>query len=99
MTGLENLAAWIAIGFLASVVAMIWPFRRGFSGIAINAFVGIVGAVAFAVLGYSFGLYWFTAPVSLGVAALGAIAALALTHFTYVRLLHPPHPPARGRQA
>ena len=83
---------WIAIGAAASLAAMIWPFRRGALGVALNLLTGIGGAIGMALVSY---LVWpspHTAPARLLFAAIGAIGALWLVHAAWSKY-------ARGRTA
>src|SRR5579859_6001580 len=83
----NSLLAWVAIGAGASLAGMIWPFRRGIVGVVINLLVGIGGAVFLAVLSYAV-LPRSSDPLTtarLLFAAVGAIAALGLTHAVWLR--------------
>ena len=72
----------MAIGAAAALAGMIWPFRRGAIGIAVNLVAGIGGAllaalVSLAVLpreGHA------QSPGRLLFAACGALASLAVVH-------------------
>jgi hypothetical protein len=90
--------AWIAIGIGASLAAMIWPFRRGALGIAVNLVAGMGGAVGAGMLSYAI-LPWARhqdTPVRLFFAALGALGALVAVHVAYRRHIAPAAARARG---
>ncbi len=90
MSGLEVIFAWIAIGFAASIVGWIWPFRRGVAGIVLNVLVAVTGAVGLGLLGYFFGAYGKQfALTSMLFAAVGAIGATTLAHVVWARVVHP----------
>ena len=92
MSGFEVLLAWIGIGLAASIAAMIWPMRRGVAGIAINATIGIGGALSLGLLGHFLHLYGRLASAqSFFFAAVGAILALTISHISWWRGLsrHP----------
>ncbi|HEY4013795.1 MAG TPA: hypothetical protein VGM06_10680 [Polyangiaceae bacterium] len=78
----DSVLGWMAIGAAASLGGMIWPFRRGVSGVFANLFVGIVGAVGLALL--SIPIYGPDRPhammARLGVSAVGALLGLWLVH-------------------
>jgi uncharacterized membrane protein YeaQ/YmgE (transglycosylase-associated protein family) len=83
----SSLFAWIAIGAAASLAGMIWPFRRGLTGVIVNLVVGAGGAVLVALLSYAV-LPRSSDPLTtarLLFAAVGAIAALGLTHAVWLR--------------
>ncbi len=96
MSAMAVLVGWVAIGFGASIAGWIWPFRRGLSGILLNAAISILGAVGFGLGGYGLGLYALSAPLSFGFAVLGAIATNVAAHFAY---LHRPQATPRGGKA
>ena len=83
----DSVLAWIAIGAGASLAGMIWSFRRGALGIAVNLLAGIAGALLAALASYAF------LPVEsagserarLFYAALGAIAMLGIVHAAWSR--------------
>ncbi|MCL2450630.1 MAG: hypothetical protein FWD17_16910 [Polyangiaceae bacterium] len=82
-----SLFAWIAIGAGAALAGMIWPFRRGVMGVVINLFVGAAGAVLTALVSYAV-LPHAADPLTtarLLFAAIGAIAALGITHAAWLR--------------
>ena len=86
MTGFEVMLAWVGIGLAASIAAMIWPMRRGVVGIAINAAIGIGGALSLGLLGHFLHLYGRLASAqSFFFAALGAILALTISHIGWWR--------------
>ena len=83
----NSLLAWVAIGAAASLAGMIWPFRRGVVGVVINLLVGASGAVLVALLSYAV-LPRSSDPLTtarLLFAAIGALAALGLTHAVWLR--------------
>jgi uncharacterized membrane protein YeaQ/YmgE (transglycosylase-associated protein family) len=83
----EVLLAWIAIGLAGSIAGWIWPFRRGLSGIVINAVAAMGGAVVFGLLGCGLGFYTLArAGTSLLFAAIGCVVALLLAHLVWARL-------------
>jgi uncharacterized membrane protein YeaQ/YmgE (transglycosylase-associated protein family) len=86
-TNAEMLWAWTGIGLAASIAGWIWPFRRGVSGIVINAATGAAGAVCFGLLGrfLGFDAMRLTA-TSLLFAAVGAVGALMVAHAVWAKL-------------
>jgi hypothetical protein len=76
----DEVLAWIAIGVAASLGGMIWPFRRGAAGIAMNIGVAATGAVGLALLGDAILPLQHRGPLRLLFAALGAVGALLLAH-------------------
>ena len=93
IASVETLVSWIAIGLGASIAAWMWPFRRGVSGLVINALAAVAGAVALGLLGRLLG---FDAPGvgtrSLIFSALGAVGALVLVHLVWARFAQRPIP-------
>ena len=89
---MSHVIGWVCIGLAAAIVGAIWPFRRGVLGFAVNAIVGVCGAVGAALLGVPLGIYasW-QAPLALPIAALGALILLVLTHLVWSRLRHTEH--------
>jgi MFS family permease len=78
----DSLLACAMIGAAASLAGMIWPFRRGALGVAVNLLIGIGGALAGGLLSYlvlPLGAHGDT-PARLLFAALAALAALGLAH-------------------
>jgi uncharacterized membrane protein YeaQ/YmgE (transglycosylase-associated protein family) len=72
----------MAIGAAAALAVMIWPFRRGATGIVVNLVAGIVGALLaalFSLVVLPSGLHGET-PGRLLFAACGALASLGLVH-------------------
>lgn len=85
MMGFDAVLGWAAIGLAASLAGMVWTFRRGALGVAINAVVAMAGAVlvpliSFLVLPPTNGADRHEAPGRLLLAALGALVALAIAH-------------------
>jgi hypothetical protein len=80
MINSDEVLAWIAIGVAASLGGMIWPFRRGAVGVAMNVGVAATGAVALALLGQAILPLQHRGPLRLLFAALGAVGALLLAH-------------------
>jgi uncharacterized membrane protein YeaQ/YmgE (transglycosylase-associated protein family) len=86
---IETAFAWIAIGAAASLAGMIWPFRRGAVGVAVNLLAGILGALLAGLLSYvvlprsSHG----ETPARLTFAALGALAMLGIVHAAWSRVV------------
>ncbi|HEV3192920.1 MAG TPA: hypothetical protein VGY54_20580 [Polyangiaceae bacterium] len=75
------LAAWAFIGAAAALAACIWPFRRGFLGIAVNIGAGVAGAIGATCLGVALGLSPSPrSPRALFLAAIGAFALLGVVH-------------------
>jgi len=94
----DTMLAWVVIGVAASLAGMVWPFRRGAAGVAVNMVAGAAGAIAAGLLSY---LVLPSArpdsePARLFFAALGALAALGLAHAAWTRRVHAssPAPPA-----
>jgi len=86
ITSVETLLSWIAIGLGASIAAWTWPFRRGVSGLVLNAVAAVAGAVGLGLLGHLFGLdAGHAATRSLIFAALGAVGALLLAHLLWAQ--------------
>jgi hypothetical protein len=88
MMGFDTVLGWAAIGLAASLAAMIWTFRRGALGVAINALVAVTGAilvplVSFLVLPHSGGADRHEAPGRLLLAAVGALVALGIAHVVW----------------
>jgi uncharacterized membrane protein YeaQ/YmgE (transglycosylase-associated protein family) len=81
----------IAIGVAASLAAMIWPFRRGASGIALNIVTGVLGATGAALISYAVAPSP-AMPEHLFFAAVGAIAALGMVHALWARRAHERRP-------
>jgi multisubunit Na+/H+ antiporter MnhB subunit len=72
---------------------MIWTFRRGALGVAINALVAIAGAILVPVISFiimppSNGADRHEAPGRLLLAALGALVALAVAHAVWTWRAH-----------
>jgi uncharacterized membrane protein YeaQ/YmgE (transglycosylase-associated protein family) len=83
---MDHVYGWVCIGLAAALGAWIWPFRRGLAGLAVNAGLGVAGAVGGALLGVSFGLLASPRdPLALPVAAVGALALLVIAHFLWSR--------------
>jgi uncharacterized membrane protein YeaQ/YmgE (transglycosylase-associated protein family) len=86
---IDTVLGWTAIGAAAAIAGMIWPFRRGATGIVVNLLTGIAGAFLAALL--SFLVLPPTpgrdAPARLLVAALGAMSALGLVHAVWMHRL------------
>ncbi|MGD0675414.1 MAG: hypothetical protein ABSC94_08350 [Polyangiaceae bacterium] len=87
MFGGDKWLAWVAIGIAAALAGMIWPFRRGAIGVVVNLLAGVAGALVVAALG---GLVLpqtreHDNPARLFFAALGALAALGITHAACLR--------------
>jgi hypothetical protein len=80
----SHVIGWVCIGLAAALVACIWPFRRGFLGVALNVTSAVVGAVAAPVLGLVLGLP-SSDPRGLALAAVGALALLAVVHVSWTR--------------
>lgn len=77
----DTVFASIAIGAAAALAGMVWPFRRGAKGIAVNFAAGIVGALlamlaSFAIMPSGHG----DSSARLLFPAFGALALLALVH-------------------
>jgi hypothetical protein len=84
MNSIGYVVAWACVGLAAALAGCIWPFRAGVTGIAINMFAAVVGAVA---MGYVFiGLGFSESardPQGPMAAAMGALSFLALVHLTW----------------
>jgi hypothetical protein len=85
MMGFDAVLGWAAIGLAASLAAMVWTFRRGAIGVAINALVAVTGAilvplVSFLILPHTTGADRHEAPGRLLLAAVGALVALGIAH-------------------
>ena len=85
----ETVLGWTAIGAAAAIAGMIWPFRRGATGVVVNLLTGITGALLAAL-----GSYLIVpptpvrdTPARLLVAGLGALAALGLVHAAWMHRL------------
>lgn len=86
---MSHIYGWVCIGLAAAFGAWIWPFRRGLAGLAMNAALGVVGAVGAATLAVSLGLLGSsTDPLGLPVAALGALVLLVGAHVLW-SAVHP----------
>jgi hypothetical protein len=48
----ETVLGWTAIGAAAAIAGMIWPFRRGATGVVVNLLTGITGALLAAFASY-----------------------------------------------
>ncbi len=78
----DTLLASMAIGAAAALAGMIWPFRRGATGIAVNLAAGIGGALVGALFGLAVlpsGVHT-RSPGCLLCAAFGALALLGIVH-------------------
>jgi uncharacterized membrane protein YeaQ/YmgE (transglycosylase-associated protein family) len=84
MNALDSVLGWLAIGAAASLAAMIWPFLRGGAGVFIKLVLGPLGAVAGAAISHAI-LPDETPIERLFFAAVGAIAALALSQVAWQR--------------
>ena len=84
MNALDSVLGWLAIGAAASLAAMIWPFLRGGAGVFIKLALGPLGAVAGALISHAV-LPDEPATERLFFAALGAIVALGLSQFAWLR--------------
>jgi uncharacterized membrane protein YeaQ/YmgE (transglycosylase-associated protein family) len=81
---MSTIIGWICIGLAAAFGAWIWPFRRGYVGLALNAGLGVVGAIGAAFLAVALGVMRSSRePAGLAVAALGALAALVIAHLVW----------------
>jgi uncharacterized membrane protein YeaQ/YmgE (transglycosylase-associated protein family) len=95
---MSHIIGWVCIGLAAAFGAWIWPFRRGFAGLALNATMGVLGAVGAALLAVSLGLLGSPGdPLGLAVAAAGALALLVFAHVLW-SLAHPPRPPSHAQR-
>jgi uncharacterized membrane protein YeaQ/YmgE (transglycosylase-associated protein family) len=81
----DAVLGWVAIGAAAALAGMIWPFRRGATGVVINLVTGVAGALLGALLSY------LVLPPSsprgsarLLVAALGALSCLGVVHAAWM---------------
>jgi len=83
----DTVFGWVAIGTAASLAAMIWPFRCGALGVAVNIAAGVGGAIAVALSSYLVvpSPSAQDGPVRLLFAAIGAIASLCLVHAVWSR--------------
>jgi hypothetical protein len=86
---MSHVLAWVCIGLAASLAGCIWPFHRGAAGLVVNALASLVGAVGAALVFASTVHGAWEAPVTLGVAAVGAIAMLLVVHAVYGLLWRP----------
>jgi uncharacterized membrane protein YeaQ/YmgE (transglycosylase-associated protein family) len=83
---LEAVMAWVGVGLAAALAGWILPYRRGVAGILMNAAAAMCGAILFAGFGRALGLYRrIDAPAGLGLAAIGALLLLAVTHAAWLR--------------
>ncbi|HEY8088387.1 MAG TPA: hypothetical protein VIF09_11095 [Polyangiaceae bacterium] len=82
---------WVCIGLGAALAALVWPFRRGVLGVALNSSAAIAGAVGAASLGVTLGLSRDD-PRCLPVAVAGAFALLGLVHVSWTRPRPRPRP-------
>jgi uncharacterized membrane protein YeaQ/YmgE (transglycosylase-associated protein family) len=85
---IDTVLAWVAIGAAASLAGMIWPFRRGALGVALNLLAGILGAILAGLLSYVVlprSTHGET-PARLTFAALGALTMLGLAHAEWLRI-------------
>jgi uncharacterized membrane protein YeaQ/YmgE (transglycosylase-associated protein family) len=84
---IDDAMAWAAIGAAASLVAMVHPFRRGVTGVVFNLAAGVAGAVTAGVISALAmpDAFPHARPLQLFFSALGAIAALVLTHAVQAR--------------
>jgi uncharacterized membrane protein YeaQ/YmgE (transglycosylase-associated protein family) len=83
----DTVLASIAIGAAASLAGMLWPFRRGATGILVNFAAGIAGALLAALTSFAVlpsGRHGET-PGRLLFAAFGSLAALVLVHAWFAR--------------
>lgn len=86
MTDSLAIFGWVALGFCVSFVAMILPFRRGATGLAINIGVAIAGAVAGGFLGHAMGFYdRLGAPTGFAFAAGTSVVLTLLVHAVLMR--------------
>lgn len=81
-----DLWAWVLIGAACSLAGMIYPFRRGFAGVASNAVAGMAGAVALGICSWMalHGSAHHRGDWTLAFAAAGALAAILLLHASYM---------------
>jgi uncharacterized membrane protein YeaQ/YmgE (transglycosylase-associated protein family) len=83
---LHTVLGWLAIGIAASLAGMIFPFRRGTVGIAMNVMSGAAGALIAPLLSYFvIPAQQPDTPLRLAFAAFGAFAGLGVAHFGYSR--------------
>jgi len=95
---MDHVYGWVCIGLAAAFGAWIWPFRRGLAGLAVNAGLGVAGAVGAALLGVSLGLLGSPRdPLALPMAAVGALALLVIAHALW-NLTHPTHRPVHAHR-
>jgi uncharacterized membrane protein YeaQ/YmgE (transglycosylase-associated protein family) len=92
MSALDSVLGWLAIGAAASLAAMMWPFLRGGAGVFLKLALGPLGAVVGALLSH---LILPDEPPAerLFFAAVGAIAALAVTQIAWTRHARPKSAP------
>jgi uncharacterized membrane protein YeaQ/YmgE (transglycosylase-associated protein family) len=76
----DTVFASIAIGAAAALAGMIWPFRRGAKGIAVNFAAGIGGALVAALASFAVLPKGRDGSARLLFAAFGALALLGLVH-------------------
>ena len=84
MNALDSVLGWMAIGAAASLAAMMWPFMRGGAGVFIKLFLGPLGAIAGAVMSHVI-LPNEPPQERLFFAAVGAVVALGLSQFAWMR--------------
>ena len=81
---ISHIYGWVCIGLAAAFGAWIWPFRRGLAGLAMNAALGVFGAVGAGTLAVSLGLLGSSRdPLGLPIAALGALVLLVGAHLLW----------------
>jgi hypothetical protein len=100
MMGFDTVLGWAAIGLAASLAAMVWTFRRGALGVAINAFVAVTGAilvplVSLLILPHASAGNRYEAPGRLVLAAVGALVALGIAHGIWTWRAHQTRAAAR----
>jgi uncharacterized membrane protein YeaQ/YmgE (transglycosylase-associated protein family) len=84
---LDSVLGWMAIGAAASLAGMIWPFRRGTTGLVVNFVAGVLGALLGGALSSAFFAAGGRAPsVHLLSAAVFALGALAAVHAVWLRV-------------
>jgi hypothetical protein len=83
MTNIDELFGWLAIGGGAALAVMIWPFRRGVTGVVVNLLVG-PGSAVVAPLIVSLARPQTTPRTLLFFAAAGALLGLAVAHVGWV---------------
>lgn len=76
---MTHIIAWGCIGLALGLAACIWPFRRGYLGVALNLGAAFLGAAVAPSLGVVLGLSTRD-PRDLALAACGAALALLLVH-------------------